>query len=409
MFLLLLVSWQMAHAEGRDSLRNRIQHYNAAYFRAQARLQDFDRELDLAVASGDSGLLARSSAYQELQALRGLMEEDTEGFATEFARLKNDGSAEAKQELAAIQSEIDSLPSADRMAATTMVAEAEGIEIPALDSGAVPEAELTARTAVARAPSLLDLDIAEVNTDMRAYNDSFARSARSNGRVRPGTGPEGNMMGRDFPLNTWALTYDDGPHGQYTKEILGNLRAHGKKATFFWLAQNVTRYSGIVAGVQAAGMSVNDHSFTHADLTKANEARLHHEIVDSYDVESRVYGQRPLFFRCPYGAGMRNGRIRQIIADQNMVHVFWTVDSLDWQDKNPQSVLARVRKQMALEKRGIILFHDVHPQSVAASRMLLEYSASLDGTPNRLRWVTMPEIMDELNRRSSYSSFGQSP
>ena len=82
-----------------------------------------------------------------------------------------------------------------------------------------------------------------------------------------------------------------------------------------------------------------------------------------------------------------------------MIHVFWNVDSLDWKDKNPETILARVKKAMAAEKKGIILFHDIHPQSVEASKLVLKWSATLDGTPQAQRWVTIPEIVNELNRQ----------
>ncbi len=76
-----------------------------------------------------------------------------------------------------------------------------------------------------------------------------------------------------------------------------------------------------------------------------------------------------------------------------MIHVFWNVDSLDWQDKDPASILARVKKLMAAEKRGIILMHDIHPQTVEAVKLLLDSAAPTQ------RWVVLPAIVDELNQR----------
>ena len=80
-----------------------------------------------------------------------------------------------------------------------------------------------------------------------------------------------------------------------------------------------------------------------------------------------------------------------------MLHVFWNVDTLDWQDKDPASILARAKKQMQANGHGVILFHDIHPQSVEASKKLLEWSKTLKGTSDEIRWVTLPEIVDEMN------------
>jgi hypothetical protein len=46
----------------------------------------------------------------------------------------------------------------------------------------------------------------------------------------------------------------------------------------------------------------------------------------------------------------------------------------------------------------VVLFHDVHPQSVIASKKLVEWSKTLDGTPDQMRWITIPGIVHEMNK-----------
>ena len=75
-----------------------------------------------------------------------------------------------------------------------------------------------------------------------------------------------------------------------------------------------------------------------------------------------------------------------------MLHVFWNVDTLDWQDKDPESVFKRAQKQMLQYNRGVVLFHDIHPQSVIASKKLVEWS-KVQG----VRWVKLNDIVKELN------------
>jgi peptidoglycan/xylan/chitin deacetylase (PgdA/CDA1 family) len=90
----------------------------------------------------------------------------------------------------------------------------------------------------------------------------------------------------------------------------------------------------------------------------------------------------PEFFRSPYGA--RTARTMNIISNtivgdandstqvDKLYHVLWTVDSLDWQDPNPESIAKRVFDQLATYgDRGIILFHDIHPQTVNAIQLVL--------------------------------------
>jgi peptidoglycan/xylan/chitin deacetylase (PgdA/CDA1 family) len=46
--------------------------------------------------------------------------------------------------------------------------------------------------------------------------------------------------------------------------------------------------------------------------------------------------------------------------------VLWTIDSLDWADPIADSITQRVLSQVAAAKKGILLMHDIHKQSVAA-------------------------------------------
>lgn len=233
----------------------------------------------------------------------------------------------------------------------------------------------------------LGADLEMIKADMPDNLEAGREPQSAN--IFPSAGPQGNVSGSKFPVGTWALTYDDGPSKKYTPSILKNLQSNNMKATFFWLAQNVKSFPTVVANVKAGGMLLANHSFSHANLPKQSQASLNKEINKSTAVETEIYGFKPKFFRCPYGAC--NPHIRQMIADQDMIHVSWNVDTLDWQDKNPASVLARTQKQMAANKRGIVLFHDIHPQSMEASRMLMEK------TRGSVRWVTMQQIVDELN------------
>lgn len=212
-------------------------------------------------------------------------------------------------------------------------------------------------------------------------------------QVYPSPGVQGNITGNNLPIGTWALTYDDGPHPTRTLKVLKNLNNYGIKATFFMLAKNAKAYPDVVDQLKGSGMLLANHSYSHPDLTKLGADALDREINQSTYAETEVFGYKPKFFRCPYGAGLHNQTIRQMIADQNMIHVFWNVDTLDWQDKNPASILARAMKQMKAHKRGIVLFHDIHPQSVEASRMLM------DKTWQTVRWVTVQQAVDELNKQ----------
>ena len=212
-------------------------------------------------------------------------------------------------------------------------------------------------------------------------------------KIYPDPGTAGNIFGTEFPTGVWALTFDDGPSTVYSPTVIANLKAHGLRATFFELMGMIKQSPATSLMIRDAGMEVEDHSYTHPQLTKMDPKTQDYEIRQSAEDEAAVWGFRPKFFRCPYGDGLHDQAIRKQIADQGMIHVYWTVDTLDWQDHNPDSIFQRALQQMTQFKRGIILFHDIHPQSVAGSKLVMDYLVA-----QKLRVVTIPDIVDEINQ-----------
>ena len=208
----------------------------------------------------------------------------------------------------------------------------------------------------------------------------------------PSTGASGNLTGREFPVNMWAITYDDGP-AQQTAVILDALKKRGLKATFFWLSKNAPAYAGSsIARAKQEGHELANHSATHAQLTKVSSSQLDKEIFGSTNSLEAIYGQKIRFFRLPYGSGVKVPEIRSRIEQAGFIHVYWNVDTLDWQDRNPDTLYARTMKQVRAQGRGIILFHDVHNQTVAASPRVMD-----DLIAQKSRIVTLGEAVDVLN------------
>lgn len=211
----------------------------------------------------------------------------------------------------------------------------------------------------------------------------------------PSTGSAGNITGNGFPRNTWALTFDDGPNGGTSLEVLNNLKRKGLIASFFVLAKQAAAYPAVIKSFVDSGMEIASHSYTHPQLTKLGAAGLQKEIVQSKGVIESKSGTTVTNFRLPYGAGVSRSNIRSLIASQKMLHVFWNVDTLDWQDKNPQSIFNRAVKQMSATKNnaGVILFHDIHRQTVTASALVMDHLKSTGA-----KVCTVEGIVNQINK-----------
>ncbi len=220
--------------------------------------------------------------------------------------------------------------------------------------------------------------INQINSDSKEIFKRMQKNVhteRSLGVIYPSSGKAGNVTGNTFPSKVWSLTFDDGPRGSRTKTIVDNLYERGIKASFFMLTREAKRYASTVDYVKDAGMEIALHSYNHKNLNKASDQTIHFEVGQALmDLKKLTDGDVQLF-RLPYGSGLRNSNLRKIIANYNLVHIFWNVDTLDWKDKDPQSILKRVKLQMskAPKNSGVILFHDIHAQTVIASELTMDY------------------------------------
>jgi len=188
------------------------------------------------------------------------------------------------------------------------------------------------------------------------------------------------VFGNDFAPKTVALTFDDGPHPRYTEQVLALLRKYGLRACFFEVGSSLgtvengeaklSRTGEIAKKVLEAGHVIANHSYSHPVLPKLSEAARDSEIDRTSMLLEKVAGRKPELFRAPYGA--RNKEIIDHVTAEGLRSVMWTIDSLDWADPIPESITMRVLHELSQKQKGIILFHDIHKQSVLALSPVIE-------------------------------------
>lgn len=202
----------------------------------------------------------------------------------------------------------------------------------------------------------------------------------NNKTVFPSSTKSGNITGNTFPAKTWSLTFDDGPRGERTKKIVDNLYQRGLEATFFMLTDAVKKYLSVAKYVLDANLEIALHSYTHKSLANASDARLKYEITQAKKDMEQLLSVKITNFRLPYGAGMHHSLTREYITKNNLIHIFWNVDTLDWKDKDPQSVFTRTKKQMAMSSKdsGVILFHDIQAPTVITSELVMDHLIAND-------------------------------
>ncbi|HAR43796.1 MAG TPA: hypothetical protein DCS07_14365 [Bdellovibrionales bacterium] len=60
-----------------------------------------------------------------------------------------------------------------------------------------------------------------------------------------------------------------------------------------------------------------------------------------------------------------------MVKTRQFASFYWTMDTRDWQIRDPEALYQNTLKELNREKGGIILFHDVHEQTVLILPRLL--------------------------------------
>ncbi|CAG7613510.1 polysaccharide deacetylase family protein [Leucobacter soli] len=153
-----------------------------------------------------------------------------------------------------------------------------------------------------------------------------------------------------------ALTYDDGP-GPYTGALLSTMRKREARITLFMVGSRVPARRSIVRRAVVDGHEIGSHTMTHPDLTGLSLGAARAQVRDAAAAIRSASKKRVRIFRPPYGA-VNSG----IIDAVGMPAILWSVDTEDWKRPGERALIAR--SVPVVKPGGIILFHDIHPDSV---------------------------------------------
>ena len=164
-----------------------------------------------------------------------------------------------------------------------------------------------------------------------------------------------------------ALTFDDGPHPVNTPKVLDILKEYGVKGTFFVTGNNAERYPELIRRIVKEGHTLGNHTFAHPDLAKMSEAEVLNELSRTQRAVDKALGKHYELeqVRPPYGS--MDAEVKSAISKGDDTAILWNVDSNDWRYKNDDAkILENVfaGSSSVYVRGGVILFHDIHPQTV---------------------------------------------
>lgn len=188
-----------------------------------------------------------------------------------------------------------------------------------------------------------------------------------------------------------AITFDDGPHPDYTPDILALLDEFHAKATFFVVGEYVERFPQLIRTMIAKGHEVGNHTFTHPQVSAmtATEVRACDAAI------MKATGQRAVLLRPPGGRISDQTLWVARQTQHRLILWTWDVDTRDWAEPGVQKIV-KVVVQHA-DPGDIVLFHDGggnRKQTVLALRIILS-RLSQEG----YHFVTVSQLLKEQAAR----------
>ncbi|TKC18508.1 polysaccharide deacetylase family protein [Robertmurraya kyonggiensis] len=124
------------------------------------------------------------------------------------------------------------------------------------------------------------------------------------------------------------LTIDDAPD-KYALEMANTLKFLGVKAIFFVNGHfiDTEEEAKVLKQIHDLGFPIGNHTYSHSHLAELTEKEQYREIVSLNDRVEKIIGERPKFFRAPFGENTDVSR--KIAAKEKMVMMNWTY-GYDW-------------------------------------------------------------------------------
>jgi peptidoglycan/xylan/chitin deacetylase (PgdA/CDA1 family) len=186
-----------------------------------------------------------------------------------------------------------------------------------------------------------------------------------------------------------ALTFDDGPHPDFTERFLEALGEH--RATFFVLGSSIRRWPHLGRAVVAAGHEIACHGDTHRTMTRAGPRATRDELRAARAAIVEATGRAPRFYRPAYG---RFNLASWIEAPRlGMQRTMWSAGAADWKIESTPEVIA-LRILQAARPGAILLLHDADGEPGAPENTLRAVPPILEGLRARgLTPVTLSDLV----------------
>lgn len=153
---------------------------------------------------------------------------------------------------------------------------------------------------------------------------------------------------------------------QYIVPMLDILDEENVKVTFFldgsWLSKNPE----LATEMLKRGHEMENHAYTHPNMSTLSRARATVEIEKTQKLLKESLGVTNKWFAPP--SGDFDQETVEIASSLGLKTVLWTVDTVDWRNPSPESVVAKITSKA--EAGTLVLMHPTNSSSKALKAMI---------------------------------------
>ncbi|MCM2674866.1 polysaccharide deacetylase family protein [Alkalicoccobacillus plakortidis] len=153
-------------------------------------------------------------------------------------------------------------------------------------------------------------------------------------------------------------TFDDAPD-KHAVEMAQTLKENNVQAIFFVNGHflNTDEEKEKLKEIHNMGFPIGNHTMTHQDLKSLSEEEQYEEIVEVSDTVEEIIGERPRFFRAPFGSNTDYSK--ELVAEEGMTLMNWTY-GYDWESEYQDAdALADIMVNSEFLQNGAnLLMHD---------------------------------------------------
>ena len=183
-----------------------------------------------------------------------------------------------------------------------------------------------------------------------------------------------------------ALTFDDGPSGKFTRQLLEGLAQRNAKATFLRCGYRMEQYPELTERIFREGHEIGLHGYSHKFMQNMCRAEVTQEIQRGMALLPE--GCEAVLLRSP--GGLYRICVIDAAAEQGLSILHWSVDPKDWATHDADAIEQEILRHV--QDGDVILLHDMSDSSVEAALAIID-----ELQEEGYRFVTASELAQARN------------